>query len=68
MRVVTRVGAWTLIAVIVMLALIGFLSLTRGTAVRHVSGVGADGSPISVGEPEFPLSVTMLPGTALNWR
>ena len=36
---------WTLIAVVAALALIGFLHLTRGTAVRHVRGVGAGGSP-----------------------
>lgn len=39
--------------------LIGFLHLTRGTAVRHVRGVAADGAAISVGEPEFPLMATM---------
>jgi len=66
MKLVTKVGACTLIAVITALALIGFLHFTRGTAVRHVSGVGADGSPLSVSEPQFPLSVTMLTGAALT--
>jgi cardiolipin synthase len=43
-------------------ALIGFLHLTRGTAVRHVRGVAADGVPIGVSEPQFPVVVTMLSG------
>jgi cardiolipin synthase len=66
MKFITRVGVLTLIAVVVVLALIGFLYLTRGTAVRHVIGVGADGSPVSVSEPQFPPSVTMLTGAALS--
>jgi cardiolipin synthase len=47
------------------LALIGFLHLTRGTAVRHVRGVAADGIPIAVGEPEFPVMATMATGAWL---
>ena len=57
---------WTLIAVVAALALIGFLHLTRGTAVRHVRGVGAEGIPIAVSEPQFPLNVTMLTGASLS--
>jgi cardiolipin synthase len=48
------------------LALIGFLHLTRGTAVRHVQGVGADGIPLGVSEPQFPLLVTMMTGASLS--
>jgi cardiolipin synthase len=51
--------------VVLCLALIGLLHLTRGTAVRHVRGVGADGIPISVSEPEFPLMATMATGASL---
>jgi cardiolipin synthase len=47
------------------LALIGFLHLTRGTAVRRVRGVGADGAPVAVSEPQFPLSVTLVTGAWL---
>ena len=60
-----EVARWTLIAVVVLLAFIGFLHLTRGTAVKHVRGVGADGAPVAVSEPEFPLSVAMLTGASL---
>ena len=60
-----RVGRWTLVVVILCLALIGFLHLTRGTAVRHVRGVAAEGVPINVSEPEFPLMATMATGAWL---
>jgi cardiolipin synthase A/B len=62
---VNEVARWTLIAVVVLLAFIGFLHVTRGTAVKHVRGVGADGAPVAVSEPEFPLSVAMLTGASL---
>jgi cardiolipin synthase len=60
-----RVGRWTLLLIVLGLALVGFLQLTRGTAVRHVRGVGADGIPIGVSEPEFPLMATMATGAWL---
>ena len=59
-------GRRTLIAAVAMLALIGFLHLTRGTAVRHVRGVGPEGIPIAVSEPQFPLNVAMLTGASLS--
>jgi cardiolipin synthase A/B len=60
-----RIGRWALVAVILSLAWIGFLHLTRGTAVRHVRGVAVDGAPISVGDPEFPVMATMATGAWL---
>jgi cardiolipin synthase len=63
--VLGRLGRWTLVTVILFLAMIGFLHLTRGTAVRHVRGVAADGAPISVSEPQFPLMATMATGVWL---
>ena len=39
--VMKHVGRWTLRAILIALAFIGFLHLTRGTAVRHVRGVAA---------------------------
>jgi catechol 2,3-dioxygenase-like lactoylglutathione lyase family enzyme len=47
-------------------ALIGFLHVTRGTAVRRVRGVSSDGMPIAVDAPEFPLMATMATGTSLQ--
>lgn len=57
-----RAGRWMLAALVLGLALVGFLHLTRGTAVQHVRGVGADGVPIGVGEPQSPLVATMMTG------
>ena len=62
----SRVGWWALIAAILVAALVGFLSMTRGTVVRHVRGVGADGHPVAPAEAQFPLSVGMLTGTRLH--
>ena len=67
-RVAGRIGRWVLVVVVLCLALIGFLHLTRGTAVRHVRGVATDGVPIGVSEPQFPLVVTMMTGAWLSER
>jgi hypothetical protein len=53
-------------ALVLVLALVGFLFIIRGTAVQHVRGVGADGIPVSPSESQFPLSVTLLTGTVLS--
>lgn len=63
--VVRRAGWWMVVTVVLCLALIGFLHLTRGTAVRHVQGVASDGIPLAVSEPEFPLMATMATGAWL---
>jgi cardiolipin synthase len=60
-----RVGRLMLAMPIAALALIGFLHLTRGTAVRHVRSVSADGAVISVSAPEFPLMATLATGAWL---
>jgi cardiolipin synthase len=60
-----RVSRWVLRGIVIALALIGFLHLTRGTAVRHVRGVAAGGVPIAVTEPQFPVVVTMLTGASI---
>lgn len=39
--------------------------MTRGTAVTHVGGIGADGAPASPQEPPFALSVGVLTDTVL---
>jgi cardiolipin synthase A/B len=61
-RALGAVGRWMLIVVVAALALIGFLHLTRGTAVRHVRGVAVDGVPIGVSDPEFPVMAMMSTG------
>lgn len=62
---ISGIGRSALVGVVLTLALIGFLQLTRGTAVRHVRGVAADAVPIGVGAPEFPVVVTMLTGASM---
>ena len=57
-----RAAHWTLVHVVLGFALIGFLQVTRGTAVRHVQGVGTDRISVGVSEPDFPLMVAMLAG------
>lgn len=61
-----RLLNWTLIAVVLVVAMIGFLYITRGTAVRRVRGVGVDGAPVSPDEDSFPLTVSLLTGSALQ--
>ena len=63
--VLVRGARWTLTGLTLAFALVGFLQMTRGTAVRHVQGVGTDGATVGVAEPEFPLLVTMLAGASL---
>ena len=63
---VAQICRWAGIIAVLLLAWIGFLHLTRGTAVRHVRGVGADGAPVGVSEPQFPLSIAMITGTPLT--
>jgi cardiolipin synthase len=55
-----------IVILVLCLGLVGFLHLTRGTAVRHVHGVSADGDPLAVGAPEFPLMATMATGAWLG--
>jgi hypothetical protein len=65
MAILGRVGRWTLLVVVLSFALVGFLHVTRGTAVRHVRGVAADGVAISVAEQEFPVMASMATGAWL---
>lgn len=64
--VLGRTGRWALVIIVLGFALIGFLQITRGIAVHHVEDVGADGAPIGVSEPQFPLLVTLLAGASLT--
>lgn len=60
-----RIVTWILVAVVLVAAIIGFLYVTRGTAVRRVRGVGVDGVPVSPGEEIFPVIVSLLTGATL---
>jgi cardiolipin synthase len=64
-RRVIRLARWSLAALVIVAAVIGLLFITRGTAVRHVRGVGADGAPLGPEDPAFPVAVAMLTGTPI---
>jgi cardiolipin synthase len=66
MSIAVVVLRWALVAIVLLVAVVGFLFITRGTAVKHVRGVGADGAPVAPEEPQFALSVAMLTGTVLT--
>lgn len=61
-----RLAAAVLALTVAAFALIGVLHTLRGTAVRRVLGVGADGPPVAVTEPAFAHSVALLNGTSLS--
>lgn len=65
-HLLARVVKWLAAAFVLLLALVGFLHLTRGTAVRHVRGIGTGGSPVAVGSDGFPFNVIMHTGAALT--
>ncbi len=54
-----------LLAVVLVVAVIGLLFITRGTAVQRVRAVGVDGTPVAPAESSFPLTVALLAGTPL---
>ena len=54
-----------LYAFVIIAAVIGLLFITRGTAVRRVRAVGADGAPVAPTESAFILTVATLTGTPL---
>ncbi len=57
-----NIAQWGLTAFVLVAAAIGVLFVTRGTAVRRVRGVGVDGVPVGVSEPDFPATVALLAG------
>jgi len=61
-----RIGRLVLTGCVLLLAFIGLLTLTRGTAVRHVRGIAVDGVPVAVGEPAFALAAAMATNTPLT--
>lgn len=61
----THVLNGLLYAVVIVAAVIGLLFLTRGTAVRRVRAVGADGAPVAPTESAFIPMIAILTGTPL---
>ena len=54
-----------LYAFVIIAAVIGLLFITRGTAVRRVRAVGADGAPVAPTETAFVPTIATLTGTPL---
>jgi cardiolipin synthase A/B len=65
MPYVARAFQWAGVAVVLLVAVIGVLYVTRGTAVHRVRGVGPGGVPLAPEEPTFPALVSLLTGTAI---
>jgi cardiolipin synthase len=63
---VKRIALWGLLAALAALALIGVLSVTRGTPVEFVVARGDPGGPPAPGDPLFVRSVELYTGTALH--
>jgi cardiolipin synthase A/B len=67
-RLAGTTGRVVLATGILLLALVGLLHLTRGTAVRHVRGLGLGDAQVAVGEPHFGVNVALLTGASLSSR
>lgn len=62
----SRIGRGLLVGAVLLLAYIGALHLTRGTAVEHVRAVGLDGTPVAVADAAFLANITTLTGAVLT--
>lgn len=65
-RYASRALRWLVAGIFLVTAVIGLLFVTRGTAVRHVRGVGGDGTPVAPTDSTFPLAVALLTGSPLT--
>ena len=54
-----------IIGIVVVSAVIGLLFTTRGTAVRHVRGVGPDALSLAPDEQNFPVVLALLTGASI---
>jgi cardiolipin synthase A/B len=60
-----RVVNWTVVVVIIVMALVGLLYVTRGTSVRRVRGIGPDAQALAPSDSGFPPLVALLAGAPL---
>ena len=56
---------WGVAALVVTVATVGLLFITRGTALRRVRGMDADGTTVAPAEPGFATMVGLLTGSPL---
>jgi cardiolipin synthase len=64
-RVARRVALGAVQAAVGLVAIVGLLFLTRGTAVHRVRAIGGEGAPVAPVEPAFPMTVAVLVGTPM---
>ncbi|MFL5581989.1 MAG: phospholipase D-like domain-containing protein [Gemmatimonadaceae bacterium] len=62
---VLDIARWALTAVVLLAAVIGVLFITRGTALRRVRGMDADGTTAAPEEPGFTTMLGLLTGSTL---
>ena len=65
-RVAKRLALWGLLVALALLALIGVLSVTRGTPIEYVVARGDPGGPPAPGDLLFVRSVELYTGTTLH--
>ena len=65
-RVAGRLALWGLLVALALLALIGVLSVTRGTPVEYVIARGDPSGPPAPADPLFVRTVELYAGTALH--
>src|SRR5687768_3474167 len=66
MTALKRVGLGSLILFVLVMALVGFLSLTRGTPVRSAVAIGGSAGPPPVGDSLFARTMELFTGTHLE--
>src|SRR5512134_3741452 len=64
-RVARRVALGALHAAVGLVAIVGLLFLTRGTAVHRVRAIGGEAAPVAPAEPAFPMTVAVLVGAPM---
>jgi len=56
---------WAILGLVAVIAVIGLLFITRGTAVRRVRGIGPDALSLGPNEDNFPIAVALLTGAPI---
>jgi cardiolipin synthase len=64
-RVARRVALGAVHVAVGLVAIVGLLFLTRGTAVHRVRAIGGEAAPVAPAEPAFPMTVAVLVGAPM---
>ena len=63
---VKRIGLWVVFLALIVFALIGWLSITRGTPVRNVIAIDRTGAPPAVSDTVFARSIEVMAGIPME--